>query len=247
MMALPADARVISLDTTGSTNADALDQARRGEQGPLWITARRQTGGRGRRRRLWVSEPGNLFATLLLTDPAPPHRAAELSFVAALAVHDAVRSLSPGLAQRLALKWPNDCLIDGRKFAGILIEGEGSAVAIGIGINCAHHPDDTGYPATDLAAAGIGVTAGAVFEGLWQAMNERIAQWNRGAGFAVIRDEWLKRAANLGRTIRIGLPDGMLEGRFETIDSTGRMVLRLADGSSQAVTAGEVLPMPAEV
>jgi BirA family biotin operon repressor/biotin-[acetyl-CoA-carboxylase] ligase len=237
-----ASVRVVAHETIGSTNADALERARSGERGPLWITAKRQTAGRGRRGRTWVSEPGNLYATLLLTDAGPPERAAELSFVAALAVHDAVAGRIPGLGRRLALKWPNDLLIDGCKFAGILIEGEGRAVAIGIGVNCAHHPQDTTYPATDLAAAGVRASPDSVFAVLAPAMIGRIVQWNRGAGFAVIRDEWLRRAFGLGKTIRIALPEGKRDGRFETVDDAGRLVLRRADGVTETVTAGDVLP-----
>jgi BirA family biotin operon repressor/biotin-[acetyl-CoA-carboxylase] ligase len=237
-----ASVRVVAHETIGSTNADALQRARGGERGPLWITAKRQTAGRGRRGRTWVSEPGNLYATLLLTDAASAERAAELSFVAALAVHDAVAGRIPGLAKRLALKWPNDLLIDGCKFAGILIEGEGAAIAVGIGVNCAHHPQDTVFPATDLAAAGVRATPDGVFAALAPAIIGRIVQWNRGAGFAVIRDEWLKRAYGLGKTVRIALPESELEGRFETIDETGRLVLRRANGAAETVTAGDVLP-----
>ena len=92
-----AGARLIAHDTIGSTNAEALRLAREGERGPLWITAQQQTAGRGRRGRTWVSEPGNLYASLLLTDPAPPERCPELSFVAALALHDAIGGRIPGL------------------------------------------------------------------------------------------------------------------------------------------------------
>ena len=237
-----AGVRVIALDTIGSTNADALQRARAGERGPLWITAKQQTAGRGRRGRTWVSEPGNLYATLLLTDAAPPERAAELSFVAALAVHDAVGARIPGLAARLALKWPNDVLIDGNKFAGILIEGEARAAAIGIGVNCVHHPAGTAFPATDLAAAGVRATPDSVFAALAPAMIGRLVQWNRGAGFAAIRTDWLKRAFALGGTIVVAAADGERTGRFETIDETGRMVLRRADGTAETVTAGDVLP-----
>src|SRR5262249_32383687 len=123
MIALPAapGARLISLDEVGSTNAEAFARARAGERGPLWITARRQTAGRGRRGRGWVSERGNLYASLLLTDPAPPQRAAELSLVAALALHDALAERANVLGPRLKLKWPNDLLCDGAKLAGILV------------------------------------------------------------------------------------------------------------------------------
>src|SRR5215470_5893582 len=104
--AAAAGVGLIACETVGSTNAEALARGRAGERGPLWITARTQTAGRGRRGRTWVSEPGNLFATLLLTDPAPPERAAQLSFVAALAVHDAILASAPSLALRVAFKWP---------------------------------------------------------------------------------------------------------------------------------------------
>ena len=109
-----------------------------------------------------MSEPGNLYASLLLTDPAPPERLPELSFVAALALHDAVAGRIPDWPGALALKWPNDLLLDGNKFAGILIEGEAARrVAVGIGVNCvASSGRDAHIPATDLAAAGVRVDAG---------------------------------------------------------------------------------------
>ena len=120
-----AGARLIAYDTLGSTNAEALARARAGERGPLWITAARQTAGRGRRGNVWTSEPGNLYASLLLTDAAPAAHLPELCFVVALAVRDAVaRRPRRSLRAQLKLKWPNDLLLDGAKLAGILIEAE---------------------------------------------------------------------------------------------------------------------------
>jgi BirA family biotin operon repressor/biotin-[acetyl-CoA-carboxylase] ligase len=232
-------ARLVSFEAIDSTNAEALRLARAGEPGPLWLTARSQSAGRGRRGRTWVSEPGNLYASLLLTDPSPPERAAELSFVAALALHDAIAGGIPGLATRLKLKWPNDLLIDAT-CAGILIEGEGSAVVIGIGVNCVHHPAATSHPATDLAAAGVRASPETLLAPLSRAMVVRLAQWNRGTGFAATRADWLARAAGLGKPIRVTLAEGELAGQFETIDQTGRLVLRLANGTMQAVAAGDV-------
>ena len=110
---------VVAFATLGSTNAEALARASLGERGPLWIVAERQTAGRGRRGREWVSEPGNLYASLLLTDVAPAAATPEICFVAALALHDAVLDCCAGLAPaRLTLKWPNDLLLDGGKLAG---------------------------------------------------------------------------------------------------------------------------------
>src|SRR4029077_21162976 len=107
-----------------STNAAALLRARAGERGLLWITAARQTAGRGRRGNAWTSEPGNLYSSLLLTDPAPSPQLPELCFVVALAERDAIRAFAPSLAPVLKLKWPNDLLLDGAKIVGILIEAE---------------------------------------------------------------------------------------------------------------------------
>jgi BirA family biotin operon repressor/biotin-[acetyl-CoA-carboxylase] ligase len=233
-------ARLVSLESIASTNAEGLSLARAGDRGPLWVTAKSQSAGRGRRGRNWVSEPGNLYASLLLADPAPAERLPELSLVAALALHDAVTARIPGLAGRVVLKWPNDLLIDRNKFAGILVEGEGPAVVIGIGVNCAHHPAGTEFPATDLATAGVRTTPEGLFAHLSEAMVARLTQWDRGLGFAAVRADWLTRAAGIGKPIRVKSGSGELSGTFEGIDTAGRLVLRLADGTMQTVTAGDV-------
>ena len=242
--AAAAGARLIAHQAVDSTNAEGLRLARAGERGPLWIVARSQTAGRGRRGRRWVSEPGNLYASLVLSDPAPPDQAAELSFVAALALHDAVSGRIPGLAGRMALKWPNDLLIDRHKFAGILVEGEGRAVVVGIGVNCTHHPAGTEFPATDLAAAGVRATPESLFSPLSAAMVARLVQWNRGADFAAIRSDWLTRAAGVGKAVRVAMPEGERTGRFESIDQAGRLRLRRDDGSVDTIAAGDVFLRP---
>jgi BirA family biotin operon repressor/biotin-[acetyl-CoA-carboxylase] ligase len=242
--ALAATDRIV-LDRVDSTNAEALRRAGAGERGPLWIVAREQTAGRGRRGRAWVSAPGNLHTTLLLTDPSPPAAAPQLGFVAVLALHDAAAAAAPALASSLALKWPNDLLCKGRKVGGILIEGEGApiAVAIGIGVNCRHHPEGTEYPATDFAANGVAVTADALFDALAIAIGERLAQWDRGNDFAAIRGAWLARARGLGEPLAVRLAGRERSGCFESIDETGRLMLRHGDGSLEAIAAGEVFPV----
>lgn len=239
-----ADVPVTRLDAVDSTNAEALRRARAGECGPVWIVAKEQRAGRGRRGRTWESPAGNLHATLMLTDPAPPSAAPQLGFVAGLALHDAAVAAAPALAPRLALKWPNDLLCAGRKIAGILIEGEGAPVrvAIGIGVNCRHHPDAAKFPATDFASEGADVAATALFDQLAAAMQARLTQWDRGVSFTGIRTAWLARALGLGQPIRIKLSDRETVGRFETIDDAGRLVLRTANGEFEAVAAGDVFP-----
>jgi BirA family transcriptional regulator, biotin operon repressor / biotin---[acetyl-CoA-carboxylase] ligase len=182
-----------------------------------------------------------------LTDPAPSECAPQCSFVSALAVHDAIVSCAPGLRNALALKWPNDVLCSGRKLAGILIEGErvshGLAVAIGIGVNARHHPQGTSFPATDLSDAGADLSAGSLFAALSATMVERLGQWRRGTAFTVIRADWLERAALMSGQMEVRLPGGELSGRCESLDEKGRLLLRLGDGTLQAIAAGEVFPV----
>jgi len=239
-----AGVRLIACATLASTNAEALTRARAGEHGPLWITAARQTAGRGRRGNFWVSEPGNLYASLLLSDAAPAAHLPQLCFVVALAVRDAVCDLARSLASVLQLKWPNDLLLDGAKLAGILIEAESigavTAVAAGIGVNCAHHPAGLAYPATSLAAHGLTVGPDELLRVLSRTMVARRAQWDRGSGFAAIRAEWLEAAAGIGGDIHVRLADRELSGTFETLDRMGRLMLRLPAGTLEAITVGEV-------
>lgn len=244
--------RLVVHETLPSTNTEALTLARAGEHGPLWLVAHAQTAGRGRRGNEWISAPGNLYATLLITEPAAPEHAAEASFVTALAVYDAIAACAVGCREKLALKWPNDILCEGAKLAGILLEAEVArarfALAIGIGVNCAHHPDLAHFPATDLAAAGAAVTPAALFQVLSATMMQRFAQWGRGTGFRSIRAEWLDRAAGIGGDMRVRLADRELFGRCEALDERGRLLLRLRDGSVQIIAAGEVFPVvPADL
>ena len=148
----------------------------------------------------------------------------------------------------LAIKWPNDLLLAGTKFAGILIEGESGetgALVVGIGVNCANHPADVEHPATDLTAAGAPVSPVTLFDALSVKMRGRIAQWDAGEGFSTIRADWLARAAGLGETVRVRLADREIIGRFEALDEAGGLVLRLPDGSATTIAAGDVfMPTP---
>ncbi|NVO16469.1 MAG: biotin--[acetyl-CoA-carboxylase] ligase [Rhodoplanes sp.] len=235
----------VAFDTLDSTNAEALRRALEGEHGPLWITAERQTAGRGRRGRVWASESGNLHASLLLADPAPIPQASQISFVAALAVHDAVAAVAPAVAARLTLKWPNDLLCGGKKLAGILVEGEtrhGLTVVVGIGIDCRHHPDDTLYPATDLLAEGADVSAAAMFSALSGAMQARLAEWERSLGFPGIRAAWLARGPAPGTPLKVRFEETETTGLFETIDEHGNLLITGAEGVHR-IAAGDVFPL----
>ena len=153
------DFRHTALGDVGSTNTECLTRARAGDPGLHWITAARQTAGRGRRGRPWMSEPGNLYASLLLIDPAPMERLHSLPLAVAVAVQRAIQGVMPVGSRPVTVKWPNDVLIAGKKTCGILLEGEGlpgghHALVIGCGINIAIAPDHGLYPVTSLQAKG---------------------------------------------------------------------------------------------
>ncbi len=243
---------VLRYDDIGSTNAEALKLAEAGQLEPVFVVAKRQSAGRGRRGRAWISEPGNLYTTLLLTDPAPPPVSAQLCFVAALALHDAVLDGCSGLApSRLKLKWPNDLLLDEKKVAGILIEGSSApggllAVAVGFGVNCKHHPAETQFPATDFSRAGFDLSPQSLLARLGERTEGRLNEWQRGEAFSATRAAWLLRASGVGSQIEVRLLDRTLGGIFETINERGELILRGNDGERQAISAGDVFPLSAK-
>jgi BirA family biotin operon repressor/biotin-[acetyl-CoA-carboxylase] ligase len=229
-------------DELDSTNEEARRRAAAGEAGPLWILAARQSAGRGRRGRVWVSPPGNLAATLLLRPGRPAAECAQLSFVAAIAAADLIAAHTGDVT----VKWPNDVLAGGRKIAGILLEAEtpqGQAtpwLAIGIGVNLAHFPPDTEFPATALAA--LGTRAPQPRDAL-TALAVNFAKWYevwRAGGFMPIRDAWLARAGGLGARIRARLQNEEATGVFEGLDETGALLLNQGHGRVRAIAAGEV-------
>jgi BirA family biotin operon repressor/biotin-[acetyl-CoA-carboxylase] ligase len=247
-LAVDAGVRVAALATVGSTNSEARSRAQRGERGPLWITAATQTAGRGRMDRSWVSPQGNLYASLLLSDPSSFERAPELAFVAALALRDAVAAESPWLAPQLTFKWPNDLLLAGEKCAGVLIEGDIDAnktavVVIGIGVNCANHPADTAFPATDLHAHGAELTPQQLFRQLSVTMCLRLRQWNRGQNFPAILGDWRAAASGIGEEITVRNGGGEKRGRFAGLDQSGRLMLGLPGGGVEKIAAGDVFPL----
>jgi BirA family biotin operon repressor/biotin-[acetyl-CoA-carboxylase] ligase len=227
-----------------STNEEAKRLAGAGEAGPIWISAARQTAGRGRRGRAWESPSGNLAATLMLRPGKTATECAQLSFVTAIAVCDMLAEFAPGTEVRV--KWPNDVLAAGRKICGILLEsasqgGEApSWLAIGVGVNLASHPPATELPATSLTALGIGPPAA---DDALLHLAAHFARWYEvwcGDGFPAIRDGWLARAAGLGGRIRARLSHEEASGVFEGIDESGALLLREHAGRVRAIPAGEV-------
>lgn len=225
-------------DRIDSTNLEARRLADHGECGPLWLVADAQTLGRGRLGRSWVSEPGNLYATFLFATAEGPQYAAQVSFVAALAVHDTVMRLRPELSPRI--KWPNDVLIGGAKFCGVLTEVVGenpTRIAIGCGINITHAPEGTPYP---VASLGAGLTVPAVLAELDASLARRLAQWDEGRGFAAIRTDWAARALGMGGAVTATSGTRQITGTFTALAADGALVLEQPDGTRIPIHAGEV-------
>jgi len=245
--ALARGVRLEIYDEIDSTNDEAKRRGEGGDAGPLWIVAARQTKGRGRLGRSWSSLDGNLHASLLLSGFGPPALAPQLGFVAGLATIAALFEAT-GAADRLALKWPNDVLLDGEKLAGVLLEGVQPAVSapgasfgcvIGIGVNCVAAPRDLPAPASDLSRLGCVPSAGALFALLSDKMEETLALWAGGSGFSVLRERWLGHAAGLGGEIEARLPRETISGIFETIDGDGRLIISTRSGR-RAIEAGDI-------
>jgi len=243
---LPENFRLVEKDEIDSTNEEAKRLACSGAEEGTLVWAHGQTAGRGRRGREWVSQRGNLFASVVLRPACAPLQAAQLTFVAALAVRDMLcMYLADGAS--IACKWPNDLLVKGRKISGILLEsstaGQGAVewLVLGVGVNLRYHPDIGGqHRATSLYAEGAGeVAASTALEQFALAFSDRRGQWLEG-GFQAIRKAWLEHAYGLGQTARINLESASHVGSFIGIDESGALRLKGSDGAERLFSAGEV-------
>jgi BirA family transcriptional regulator, biotin operon repressor / biotin---[acetyl-CoA-carboxylase] ligase len=246
--ALPAPFRLIAYETIGSTNDELKRLAREGAGEGLVVSAARQTAGRGRRGRSWTSPSGNLYSSILLRPQCRAAMAAQLGFVAALGVADAIGELAPIVGLRC--KWPNDLLANGKKVSGILLETEMVSgdqpdfVILGIGINLISSPRDTPYPASSLAEEGAPrITPVTMIAELIRHFAGWLTTWQKD-GFAPIREAWLSRAIGLGEPIQVRLERDTLHGRFVDLDNDGALLLDMPSGSRR-VAAGEVFPVAA--
>lgn len=239
----------LHLPQVGSTNDEVLARARAGAADGLWISADVQSSGRGRQGRVWQGRTGNLTCSGLVRPVSPEGHherpLAQLSFVAALAVHEALTGwVAP---DRLALKWPNDLLLDGHKCAGILLEAASTgkappeALAVGIGVNLAWHPQDTDRPATSLTAA-LGKPAPLpddVIRPLAEAFGRWRALW-REQGFAPVGTAWSELCPQVGKRVDARLGRETLSGVMTGLGEGGALLLTLDDGSCRAIHAGDV-------
>ena len=237
--------RVQWLDEVDSTNTRARDQARRGAEEGLVVVADHQTAGRGRLDRRWESPPGtNLLASVLLRPGCDATDVHLCTGAVALAAADACREVA-GVAP--VLKWPNDLLVDGRKLAGVLAEGEFSgetlvAVIVGIGVNVAWPgPEEAGGVCLDdVGTAAQPVDRQVLLERLLGALAGRRPLLDDASGRGTLADEIRRRCATLGQAVRVVLPGEEFTGLASGIDDEGRLVVETVSGP-RLVTAGDVV------
>lgn len=245
MPALKSGARLDVFDTLDSTSAEAKRRAAKGETGPLWIVAKTQTDGYGRRGRVWKGAEGNFSGTYLFEPEGEVAMLGQLSFVAGLAVIDALDAYAR--EDCLSLKWPNDILANGAKLAGLLLERidhQGKIImALGVGINIASAPTDLPYKAARLCdhlGAGQELPAPAILaEKLDAAFHNAYQLW-RDRGMEFVKPLWLERVSGVGEPVTANLPNETLEGIFGGIDETGALIL-LQDGKTRLITAGDIM------
>ena len=245
--------RVFHLAETDSTNAQAMARAVAGEPLPFWVSAERQTAGKGRSGREWVSDAGNLHASLALRLNCDQKRASQLSLVAGVALINALGALSAGQSaakiDQIRLKWPNDIVVgaDGNsaKLGGILIEttcdfGCGGLICvIGFGLNVVSCPT-VERKVTHLAELGFRVTQGLVHAALAASIESALTLWAEGENFAAIRARWLEVGMPVGSSIRVHAGDTIAEGQFGGLDNDGALLMKDLSGRIVRFTFGDV-------
>lgn len=234
-------------DACESTNLLARELATEAPSHPIWIVAGTQTSGRGRQGRKWVSESGNLYASLLFRPRLKPADLAALPFVISLAVRDSI--LRMGVEEGLVkCKWPNDILVSGKKVSGILIEtcSEGSEdvghVIVGIGINLLHHPQEAQFPATNLKTVSSKVTPPEqAISILASSVKEQLDAW-RIDDFETIRQNWQACAWGLGEKHRIRTSESDYEAQLLGLNTQGGLEVSLENGEKRTIYAADIFP-----
>lgn len=240
---VPSRYSLVSLDTVGSTNDEAKRLAADGAADLTIVWAKEQTAGKGRLSRSWTSEPGNLYSSVIIRPGKPVSEAAQAGFLPALAVADLLRTSVESVDVRL--KWPNDVLLNGKKIAGILVEagpvvnGQPEFLIVGCGVNLAHYPDDTRFPAGSIIGeTGLAIPPEAALEAYCLAFEDWYQRWLSN-GYAPLRQAWLVDAHEIGDTLNVELGGKRTEGQFAGMSDDGALLLKTEDGV-RTISAGDV-------
>ncbi len=211
-------------------------RARAGCAQGLVITAAQQTKGRGRQGRVWASEPGNLYTSIVLRPTREARHYGDLAFVAALALSETLEKFD----LRPQIKWPNDVLLEGAKISGLLLESEPGWVVLGMGVNVAHAPTLPDRATTSLAAQGLSLTAPELLDQFLPHLARWYAVWQE-QGLSALVQPWKQRAIGLGQPVNVRLAPGQeLSGTFTDLDKDGALLLSQPGQPLRRILAGDV-------
>jgi BirA family biotin operon repressor/biotin-[acetyl-CoA-carboxylase] ligase len=227
-----------------STNDEVRRRAVQDPAPGLVVAALKQTAGRGRRGRPWSSPTGNLYLSARLAQGKTLGETAQLSYVAAVALAQALALVAPHLQPRL--KWPNDVLVQGGKISGILLETDGDAVILGMGINVSTAPEaaEALYPPTSLKACGADIPLPELVRAIVGCLADMVAVW-QDMGMEAIALRWRQQAMGIGKPVIARLQDGQeRHGIFVDLAPDGAMILRGEDGQIERILAGDVFFKP---
>ena len=211
----------------------------RGDEGVV-IVAKEQSSGRGRRDNKWVGPSGNLYFSFILKPKGSSKDIGQHSFVTAVALADTTKKLLKTNCH-YQHKWPNDGLINDKKFSGTLLEtslgenGDVDYLIVGIGVNIVSAPDDK----ASLNEAAANVLTSEEFLTLYLKNLTDNLQLYREQGFAPIRTKWLQDAKGLHEDITVRLPQDTLKGVFNGLDDNGALLLS-SEGGQKIIHAGDV-------
>jgi BirA family biotin operon repressor/biotin-[acetyl-CoA-carboxylase] ligase len=240
--------QLVCMAETASTNADAFRLAEDSAEEGTVVIADAQSGGKGRRGRVWSSPAGvNLYCSVVLRPAIMPHEAPQLTFLSAVAV---ARAIELTTALQPEIKWPNDLLIKGRKVAGLLNEMSAETdrvnfVILGIGVNLnmtlAQFPDGLRTPATSLLLEQGGPVNRVQFAAAMLGELDRLYTDFLRHGFGPVRDEWQQRCNANGREVVVSEAEvETVRGMFHGIDGDGAMLVRFTDGTVERILSGDV-------
>jgi BirA family biotin operon repressor/biotin-[acetyl-CoA-carboxylase] ligase len=246
---LPPGFKLIVLDTVDSTNDELKRRAVSGfaDEG-LAIWSRIQTSGKGRNKRRWVSDIGNMYISVLFRPKCSLPDAAQLGFLPVIAASKTLDYIL-GQSPDISYKWPNDLLLNKKKIGGTLLEAGFNQknntvwVVVGFGLNLQHFPFTTFSPATSIKnEIGVELKIEEVVALYLQNLSELYSNWQE-MGFQPVRNEWLNRGHVINESLRVKLGAENLLGFFRDLDETGALVIETGNGPRR-VSAGDVYLLP---
>lgn len=238
--------RIIHYDTVASTNDIAKEIAKKNREEKIVVLAEKQTSGKGRLGRRWISPKGGVWLSLILRPKLSLEDASKLTFIMSLSVAETIRNMFGLTAE---VKWPNDILIKNRKICGILAEANSEdqtleSIVVGVGINA--NVDLGAFPAslrsglTSLRRElGHEIKRRDLVQRLLQTFERNYQRMQRGLWKALLQ-KWKSQAPFLGRQVQVKIFNEIFSGVAHDIGEDGALIVKLESGKLKRVVAGDM-------